>query len=96
MVTETGTDSKDRRGRNRTGNGERGSLARAGRAEGSRDENASVGGGCVGVPGTLQGGGYQLGLAHITIRKEETGDWSRRWGICPRPTWTCESFKKLR
>ena len=54
---ETGTEKDGCRGRNRTGNRERGRPARAGSVAGSADEKASVGGGCVGVPGLLQGGG---------------------------------------
>ena len=41
--------------------GQNGRQVRAGRSAGSVEEKASVGGGCVGVPGVLQGGGCQLG-----------------------------------
>ena len=55
---------------------QKGRQARAGRVEGSGDKKASVGGGFVGVPGVLQGGGCRLGLAPTTSVTDVPGDWS--------------------
>ena len=74
---ETGTEREGRRGWNGTRNYERGRTLQAGRAAGSGDENASFGGGCVGVPGILLRGGCRLGLVPITFGTEETGYWIR-------------------
>ena len=63
---------KSGRGNNSTKNEKRGRQARAGREAGSGDEKASVGGGCVGVPGILRGGGYRLGSGPIAFETEET------------------------
>ena len=45
-----------------------------GRAEGARVKKYSVGSGCVGVLGSLQGGRCQLGSAPITFVTVVTGD----------------------
>ena len=77
MGMEMGTEREGRWGRDGTRNGKRGRQAQAGRAAGSVDEKASVGGACVRVPGFIRRGGCRLGLAPITFGTEETGDWSR-------------------
>ena len=76
--TETGTEREGRCGRNGKGKGKTGRPAQAELAAGSRDENSSVGGGYVGVPGILRGGGCQLGSAPIPFGMEETRYWSWR------------------
>ena len=77
MGMDTGKDIGAERdcwsGRNGTENGKMGRPVQVGQAAEYGDEKASVGGGCIGVPELLRGGGCQLGSAPITFGTEETG-----------------------
>ena len=94
MEIETGTARAGRRWRNGDRNGERGFGSDRGGQRGTGRKKESVGRGCFGVLGRLQGGRCRLGSAPITSVTVVTGDWNRRYGGCPRPTWTLESFKR--
>ena len=66
--------------------GESGASREGSRGQGKKKE--SVGRGCVGVLGSLQGGRCRLDSAPITSGTGVTGDWNWRYGGCPRPIWT--------
>ena len=81
---ENGDSNRDGNGKGRPAGAEpdrerqKERQAQAGRAAGSGDQKSSVGGGCVRIPGVLQGGRYQLGPAPTTSVTAVTRDWSRR------------------
>ena len=77
MVTGTGTERAGQRGQNRTRNGERERMARAGQTEGKGGRKGYVGWRCAGEMGILRGGGCRSGLGPIILETSGTSDWSR-------------------
>ena len=81
---DNGDINEDRNGEGRPAGTERdreqkkGRKAQPGRAAGFGDKKASIGGGCVGVPGLLRGGGCRLGSAPTTFITDITEDCSWR------------------